>query len=715
LPPTRRWAAWSRLSSMHKLAIAAAAATLVVIVTGLSMWATDLLALGVVGVLLTFAVYKSVEIATFLRILAAVFGTEYILFSACRVLVALGLWPEALKSYELPYSLAFAVGVFGVCMYLIFLIPVIRTITRFANPYFESADPVTFKLWGLPAIQTTERAIGRFLLVFLVVLNQAQVGISVRLNFFYRDWFDAIQRKDAAAFWTLLLTVWLFWAIVFVISNLIEIVAQYSFWLRWRRWLTNMFTGRWLDRGTQYRMAIAGQNADNPDQRIAEDIKKYVESSYTYSISLISQASRLVSFSIILWGISAGFTIPGTEIPFPGMLFWIALVYAFVSTFITHWIGKPLIRLNFQQEQYEANFRFGLARLREYSEQVALLRGEQAERNAVLDRFTAVMVNTMRIIYRRVKLAIFTSTYDYSSAIIPYVISAPFFFAGKITLGVMQQTASAFGSVQTALSFFIDRYTSLADYKAVLDRLTTFAASIEASKPRDESETELHILDRPGESVTIEGLDLTLPGGRHLVNVDSLKLRAGESILLTGPSGSGKSTLFRALSGVWPYGSGRVVVPTGASVMLLPQRPYLPIGTLRAAVTYPSPPEAFDLATIESALRAVKLEAFVDRLGEEDVWSQRLSGGEQQRLQLARALLAKPDWLFLDEATASLDEPLEAEMYKVIAERLPDTTVVSIGHRSTLVAMHDRQIVMSPNADGSFTPKDRMPAAVPGE
>jgi putative ATP-binding cassette transporter len=698
---------------MTKLAVAVAVQTLILAVIGLSKWATDLIALAVVGGLALFAVYRSVSVSSFLRFLIAIFSVEFVLFGAARALVALGWWPAALQSYEIPYSLTFAVGLFAFTLFLISYIPVIRSITRLADPYFDAPEPIGVRLFGLPSQSVSEGFIARCLIAFLVLINQTQVAISVRLSFFNRDWFNAIQNKDAATFWRLLLTVWLFWVVIYVATNLIEAVAQYTYWLRWRRWLTNALSGRWLARGTQYRMSIANQNADNPDQRIAEDLRKYVESTYTYTIALISQASRLVSFSIILWGISTGFTIPGTDIPFPGMLFWFALLYAAIGTVATHWIGRPLIKLNFAQEQYEANFRFGLARLREYSEQIALLRGEDSERHSVLRRFADIMMNTMRIIYRRVKLTIITSVYDYSSAIVPYVISAPFYFAGKIALGVMTQTAQAFGSVQTALSFFIDRYTSLADYKAVLDRLSTFDTAIDAANTRSAAD-RIEIGRAAAANIDVAGLDLVLPTGRKLVNVADLSLRPGESVLITGPSGSGKSTLFRALAGLWPYGGGAVRLPDAAAVMVLPQRPYLPIGSLRAAVAYPAAPDRYGDAEIRAALEAVKLGQFADRLDEEDVWSQRLSGGEQQRLQIARALLARPAWLLLDEATASLDEPLEAEMYKAIATLLPDTTVVSIGHRSTLVAMHDRQLVMQPNEDGSFTPRDRLPLPVAG-
>ena len=356
---------------------------------------------------------------------------------------------------------------------------------------------------------------------------------------------------------------------------------------------------------------------------------------------------------------------------------------------------------SFEQQRYEADFRFSLARLREYAEQVALLSGEPTEKISLTARFGAIVKNYFQIIACRKNLTAFTASYGQLSPIIPYVVAAPFYFADKITLGIMTQTATAFGSVNDALTFFVTYYVSLADFKAVLDRLTSFDLAIENAKtpgfsPKTSADTTWKNLD-------IEALNLLLPDGREIVSGASLRLAANEPVVLTGPSGSGKSTFFRAISGIWPYAGGAVTLPADANILLLPQRPYIPIGTLRAAVTYPAKPDRYDGAAILDALRAAQLGDFTGELDIEDNWPQRLSGGEQQRLAIARAILAKPDWLFLDEATSAMDETMEAEIYEILARKLPGTTIVSIGHRASLAQFHERRIEMRPAGAGVFS------------
>ena len=696
---------------MRVLAMVVAAFALVALVAGQGFGLPGTTGLVLTGLLLAAATWRAETISSFLRIFVTIFAVEYVLFGALVLLSAGGVWPSALAAFLPPASLPVTVAIFGVLVVAISFIPVIGSITGIADRYFDTTDETSVRPLPFGPWHGQERRLAQAVVVFLVVLNQAQVAINVRLSFFSRDWFNAIQAKDEASFWSLLLTVFLFWAVIYIATAIIEYIVQSTLMIRWRRWLTNQYVGDWLGQGAHYRIALTGQNADNPDQRIAEDVNQFIGSTYGFSIQLLSQVSTLVSFSIVLWGISDGFTFPGTDIVVPGLLFWIALVYAGVGTALTHLIGRRLIPLNFEQQRYEADFRFSLARLREYSEQVALLEGEPTERRLLMGRFGLVIANFYRIVDVRKRLMAFTAAYGQMSPIIPYIIVAPFYFAGKLDLGRMTQTAGAFARVEGALSFFVDRYVSLADFKAVIDRLTSFDLAIGRARALGRAGPSIEVAERPGEEVRVQGLKLGLPDGRTIVRVGDFRMRPGESVLVTGPSGSGKSTLFRALSGIWPYGEGRIEVPQGASVMLLPQRPYIPVGTLRAAVAYPADESAFDDAAMRDALNAVRLPRLPDRLDEEGLWSQTLSLGEQQRLAIARALLAKPDWLFLDEATASLDEPLEAGIYGLLAERLPGTTVVSIGHRSTLVAMHDRHVAMQPREDGLFEPMDRL--AVP--
>ncbi|MCP8939172.1 ABC transporter ATP-binding protein/permease [Alsobacter sp. SYSU M60028] len=693
----------------RKLAILAVAVlAFAVLALGVGAKAMDatLIGLGVVGVLFAAAIWSSLRISSFLQVFTGIFGVEYVLFGGVVLLGQLGLWPEALADFMVSRSLPATVAVFGILVWAASHLRVIRSITDIADLYFNDREVKPAQIWPFGVVRMRENRLATIALVSLVLINQVQVGINVRLSFFNRDWFNAIQEKNAADFWSLLYTVFLFWAVIYIVIAILEYVVQSGLTIRWRQDLTNRYTTHWLDDGTHYRMALTGEQADNPDQRIAVDVDRFIELTYGFSITLLATVTTLVSFAIVLWNISASFTIPGTEIVIPGLLFWTALVYASVGTLITHFIGRALAPLNFQQQRFEADFRFSLARLREYAEQVALLEGERAERQIVMGRFGNVIDNFWRIVNLRKRLLAFTAFYGQISPIIPYVIAAPFYFLGKVQLGVLTQTAGAFGRVEGSLTFFINYYVSLADYKAVIDRLTTFGASIRAARALGREPPRLDIAQESGPDVRLDDVELRLPGGRAIVSVPQLTLRAGESALITGASGSGKSTMMRALAGIWPYGEGRISVPAGASVMLLPQRPYIPMGTLRLAVSYPALSGVYTDAQLRDALVAARLPELADSLDSQENWSGRLSGGEQQRLAIARALLARPDWLFLDEATSALDEFSEAALYKMLAEKLPETTVVSIGHRTTLQAMHRRHLQMQPGADGRFTPGD---------
>ncbi len=687
------------------VAVMAACAGLVAGTEDLGFLKVDpaLLSIGGVGAMMAFVTARSAARSQFLGVFSIVFAAEYVLTGIAYLAARGGWWPSALAEAAPPASLCVTIAVFGLLVHLIGHIPVIRQIMQLADPYFATAEERVLNLGWLGSRRVSENRLASVLVMTVVVINQLQVAINVRLSFFNRDWFNAIQNKDAASFWSLLYQVFCFWAAIWVLSQLVEFCLESVLRIRWRRWLTERYYGRWLDNGNLYRVTLAGHAADNPDQRIAEDVKNFINSTYIYSISLLSTVSSLVSFSIILWTIPADFTIPGTEIAVPGLPFWVALVYSIVGTWLTHLIGKRLVQLNFQQERYEADFRFALARLREYCEQVALLRGGYAERRILGDRFGAVIANFYAIVSRTLKILTFTTSFNQANAVIPYIIVAPYFFLGKITLGQMTQTASAFGRVEAALTFFILRYQSLASFKAEVERLTSFGASLDDARmlnstpPRIAHETS-------AADVELHDLTLSLPDGRDIVRVAHLVLKAGTTTLISGPSGSGKSTLFRAISGIWPYGRGKIAAPDGARIMLLPQRPYVPSGTLKTAASYPSPADAYDDDRVRDALKLVQLGALAPEIGRDDNWAQRLSGGEQQRLAIARALLAQPDWLFLDEATAALDEKLEGEIYRMLAEVLPRTTVTSIGHRSTLIALHQQHVEMTALADGIFTP-----------
>lgn len=581
----------------------------------------------------------------------------------------------------------------------------LKDIWRLAWPYFTVRDAGTVRV-GRFSWTGQERIIALGLVAMIFLLNFAQVGISVRISYFNRDWFDAIQAKNAAEFWRLLFTVWVFWVVILIISYVVEYVLTSALKIRWRTWMTRDLTDRWLDRDTHYRLQFISDGVDNPDQRIQEDVNKFITLTLTLTVGIVNQVSTLVSFTVILWGLSSNLTLPGTQTAIPGLLVWAALIYAGTGTVVAHIIGRKLIALNYEQERYEANFRFSLARLREYAESVALLRGEAAEKEHLGRRFRQVITNFYAIVNKQKYLTAFQQFYGSSASVVPYVIVAPFYFLDKITLGVMTQTAGAFARVEGAFAFFIFAYTTVAEYKAVVDRLTGFRQAI-AETHELESGTGRIMLDRAGGDghIALSGLTLGLPQGRSIVTAQELAFAKDQSTLVTGPSGSGKSTLLRAIAGIWPFGRGRIAIPAGAKVMLLPQRPYLPIGTLRQVVTYPALPGAFGDEALVQALMAARLPQLVDRLDEARNWSQTLSMGEQQRVAIARAILAKPDWLFLDEATAALDEPTEEAVYQSLKRELPETTLVSIGHRSTLHALHERHVDMQPESD-MFAPRD---------
>jgi putative ATP-binding cassette transporter len=572
------------------------------------------------------------------------------------------------------------------------LFTTLATIWRIAVPYFRSEDA-----WA-----------GRLLLAALVAIELTIVGINVLLNQWNNRFYTAIQDRNWDGF-VYELMYFCVLAVVFILFAVYQLYLNQWLQIRWRRWLTASYLGHWLDGGNHYRMQLLGDAADNPDQRIAEDVRLFIERTLQLTIGILGQAVTFVSFVVILWTLSA--TAPlhlfGKTWSIPGYLVWAALLYATIGTAIAHLVGRPLIRLNFMQQRYEADFRFNLVRVRENSEQIALLEGEAVEQDRSMVRFAALMNNFFGIMSRTKRLMYFREGYGQVADVFPYVVASPAYFAGVIQLGGLTQTASAFGRVQGALSYFVNAYTLFAEWRAVVERLSGFDASIATARALEGTASSLKVERRKdGAEVDITNLEVRLPSGQPLVAAKEIALIAGDRVLVNGPSGAGKSTLFRAIGGIWPFGTGSVSVPAGARVMILPQRPYLPIGSLAAAVAYPAPPERFEIAAIRSVLVAVGLPTFADRLSEEAHWNRMLSLGEQQRIALARAILHAPDFLFLDEATASLDEPVEAALYKLLYERLPRTTVVSIGHRSTLAAFHRRHLVLEPEG-GLFQVHER--------
>ena len=556
----------------------------------------------------------------------------------------------------------------------------LATVWRIAGPYFRSEDK-----WA-----------GRGLLGVVVAMELALVAINVLLNQWQNRFYSALQAYDLNEF---VMQVWIFLGLAFTYVAVAVYKLYLNQWLqiRWRRWMTQHYLGEWLDGATHYRMQLKGDAADNPDQRLTEDVTNFVEQTLVLGLGLLSSIVTLASFIVILWGLSnrAPLHIYGTDIVIPGFLVWCALAYALLGTALTHWIGAPLINLYFEKQRYEADFRFNLIRVRENAEQIALLKGESAERVHLLHRFGYVIGNWYAIMSRTKRLTAFTASYGQAATIFPYVVVAPAYFAKSIQLGDMMQTGSAFGQVQDALSFFVTAYRTIAEWRAIVARLDGFEMSVEtaANLPAHEATIELKAAGG-SRTIGLEKLCVYLPNGTPLVAADGFAIQAPERVLVTGPSGSGKSTLFRAIAGIWPFGTGTIAIPAQAKLMMLPQRPYFPVGALGDAVIYPAAPGAFQATQIRDAVIAVGLPDLAERLGEDGHWNRMLSLGEQQRLGLARALLHGPDYLFLDEATASLDEPSEARLYRLLAEKLPQATIVSIGHRATLDAFHTRKVAM---------------------
>ena len=559
------------------------------------------------------------------------------------------------------------------------------TVWRIAAPYFRSEDKIA----------------GRLLLASVVAIELMVVAINVLLNQWNNRFYNALQEKNWDGF-VREIGIFCVLAACYIALAVYQLYLNQWLQIRWRRWLTSHYLGEWLHDANHYRMQLQGDAADNPDQRITDDVKLFVDQTLSICVGFLSAVVTLISFVVILWGLSAEspLTIFGGEWQIPGYLVWGALIYAVFGTALTHWIGSPLVMLDFQQQRFEADFRFNLVRVRENSEQIALLQGESAERERLSERFGRVVQNWYAIMSRTKRLTAFTSSYAQAAVVFPYVLVAPAYFADKIQLGGMMQTASAFSSVQQSLSFFVSIYRSLAEWRAVIARLDGFETAIaSATKLPTSADSIGHVVAAEDGEIELRQFLLRLPNGAPLVAANGLRIHSHEPTLVTGPSGAGKSTLFRAIAGVWPFGNGEIAIPSKATLMMLPQRPYFPVGSLKAAIVYPSEPNAFGSELVGSALASVGLPQLVSKLEEDGHWNRTLSLGEQQRLGIARALLHAPQYLFLDEATASLDEASETALYRLLADKLPATTVVSIGHRSTLEAFHRRKIVLRRQGD----------------
>ena len=593
----------------------------------------------------------------------------------------------------------------------------------------------TAKVWALflPYFKSEEKWKARGLLLAIVTLNLGAVYMLVQINDWNRVFYDALQNKDATVFWTQLGR-FTYLAFGFII------IAVYKFYLtqllemRWRGWMTAHYLQRWLANHAFYRMELARfstskdpgktaenaagdatviaaisdpagtatatspANPDNPDQRIQEDVNQFTTYTVSLTMGLLNAVVTLVTFIGILWGLSGNFafTLGGINFDIPGFMVWAAILYCLAGSIITHYIGRPLIKLNFNQQRLEADFRHHMIRVREYSESIALDKGEAVERGQLDMRFTKVLGNYLQLIKSQKNLIWFTVGFGQAALVFPFIVAAPRFFSGAIQLGQLMQIASTFGRVQDSLSWFVDNYSSLASWRATTDRLTSFEDSFEAfSHVRNtQLATDSEALDMPD-------LTLALPTGAVLLAHASLHADPGDSVLLQGPSGSGKSTLFRAIAGIWPFASGSIARP--ANAMFIPQRPYFPNGPLRDALAYPEPATEYTDAQLNQALADALLPHLANHLDDSDAWGQKLSGGEQQRLAIARVLLKKPAWVFADEATSALDTAAEETLYKRLIALVQSTkgAIISIAHRPSVAAFHAQTWTLERQPEGA--------------
>jgi vitamin B12/bleomycin/antimicrobial peptide transport system ATP-binding/permease protein len=564
---------------------------------------------------------------------------------------------------------------------------------RLAAPFFASEE--RWKAWLITG--------------GLIALTLFQIGIAIRLNIWNRDFFNSLESRDWSAF---LYQMGLFALLasatmgVAVYQTYVKQLLQ----LRWRRWLTAKLVDRWLAEGRYYQLGFIGTGIDNPDQRISENTKHTTEQAVEFALGIFDKAVTLASFIGILWMVSGALDVSLGDWSFhiPGYMVFAALLYAGIGSTLTYLVGRPIVAANLRQNAAEADYRFALVRLRENSEAVGMIGGERDEKKVLTSYFGDVLASTMGLMRTQRRLMWLTSFYATVGIVYPTLVASPRFFAGAITLGVLMQITAAFGQVQTSLNYFVDNFPRIAEWRSHVERLLEFEDALNSSGEATSEAGEVTAIvlsdcaaEGREEELHFENLQITTSEGNIIIEDTNTRIAKGERVLIVGPSGSGKSTLFRAICGLWPWGAGKIVVPDKARLMFMPQRPYLPLGSLRAALAYPASPRRFQTKVLKETLRRCQLEHLIDRLDDRERWDKVLSGGEQQRLAFGRLLLHKPDWVFMDEATSALDEDIQQSMMAMFDKELAGATVVSIAHRPGMEAFHSRTMKLVMSAEGA--------------
>ncbi|HWV51019.1 ABC transporter ATP-binding protein/permease [Pseudorhodoplanes sp.] len=571
----------------------------------------------------------------------------------------------------------------------------------------------TFLRLSMPYFRSEERWTARLLLLAVFGAELALVYVAVAAVNWNARFYNALEGRDWDAFYTELV----FFGFIIACAVLAG-AAQYYFGqmlqIRWRRWLTANYVSVWMAQGRHYRVRYVAPQVDNIHLRIASDVYLFIQRTLELATGLLGSMVALASFSYILWGLSAVTPVPGLSGgTIPGWLIWGALLYAGLGTLIAHLIGHRLIPLNFNQQRFESDFRFAIVRAADHSEPIALMGGEPVERAELNHRFTNLVANWTRLVVTQTRLVGFVGGYAQASTVVPVLMVAPAYLAGAIPLGSLMQAALAFTRVEGAFAFCISAYPKIAEWKAMVDRLAGFEdAMVMVDESRAETVGTIAVSRTGARDLDISGVSIRLPDGSTISGLPPLGLRPGDRLMITGPSGSGKSTLFRALAGLWPAGSGRVEFPKDGEVLVMPQRPYFPLGTLRTAVVYPSPQDEVPDTEIASALRTVGLSYLINRLDEEADWSVLLSGGEQQRIGIARALIRKPTVLLFDEPVAALSDASGRELYLTLLDKLPETVVLTIDRREVLREYHPKIVELSRD-EASDVPRGGPLATMP--